>query len=109
VIWFTLAGASAGGGGWGKFALIAESLPRDCAAAAPCSAIGSHPPAPEARRRGSRRGCPAPITHPIANDIAICAVTALAATATMTDYTGKDISGEINHGDIRFTAIVSLR
>jgi len=94
VIWFTLAGASAGGGGWGKFALIAESLPRDCAAAAPCSAIGSHPPAPEARRRGSRRGCPAPITHPIANDIAICAVTALAATATMTDYAGKDISGD---------------
>jgi hypothetical protein len=39
----------------------------------------------------------------------MCAVTALAATATMTDYTGKDISGEINHGDIRFTAIVSLR
>jgi hypothetical protein len=60
-------------------------------------------------RRRSRRGCPAPVTHPVAIDIAICAVTALAATATMTDYTGKDISGEINHGDIRFTAIVSLR
>jgi hypothetical protein len=42
-------------------------------------------------------------------DIAICAVMTLAATATMTDYTGKDISGEINHSDIRFTAIVSLR
>ena len=37
--------------GRGTFALIAESLPRDCAAAAPCSAIGSHSPAPEARRR----------------------------------------------------------
>jgi hypothetical protein len=95
--------------GWGEFALIAESLPRDCAAAAPRSAIGSRPPAPEARRRRSRRGGPAPITHHIAIDITICAVTALAAAATMTDYTGKDISGEINHGDIRFTAIVSLR
>jgi hypothetical protein len=68
---------------------------------APASAAGP--------RRRSRRGYPAPITHPVAIDIAICAVTALAATATMTDYTGKDISGEINHGDIRFTAIVSLR
>lgn len=79
---------------WGKFALIAESLPRDCATGTPRSAIGSPPPAPEARRRRSRRGRPAPITHPIAIDIAICAVNALAATATMTDYPGKDISGD---------------
>jgi hypothetical protein len=81
---------------WGKFALIAESLPRDCATGAPRSAIGSPPPA--------SAGGPAlpiaawlsghPITHPIAIDIAICAVNALAATATMTDYTGKDISGD---------------
>jgi hypothetical protein len=48
-------------------------------------------------------------SYSIAIDLVMCAVTALAATATMTDYTGKDISGEINHGDIRFTAIVSLR
>ena len=45
----------------------------------------------------------------IACAAALTPVAALAATATMTGYTGKDISGEINHGDIRFTAIVSLR
>jgi hypothetical protein len=46
------------------------------------------------KRRRDGSGKFALIPHPIAIDIAICAVTALAATATMTDYTGKDISGE---------------
>jgi hypothetical protein len=41
--------------------------------------------------------------------IVICAVTTLAATATMTGHAGKGIRENINHSDIRFTAIVSLR
>jgi hypothetical protein len=73
--------------GWGKFALIAESFAARLrySGASLGHRLGSHPPAPEARRRRSQRGCPAPVTHPIAIDIAICAVTSLAATATMTE------------------------
>jgi hypothetical protein len=53
---------------------------------------GSHP---SSARRRRPRGCPAPIahSHTIAIYIAICAVITLAATAMMTEYTGKDSSG----------------
>jgi hypothetical protein len=104
-----IGGAQAPAGRIGQVCRTAESCRAIALRRPPRLAIGSHPPAPEARRRRSRPGCPAPITRPIAIDIAICAAMTFAATATMTDYTGKDISVEINHGDIRFTAIVSLR
>ena len=95
--------------GWGEFTLIAESPAARfrCSGASLGYRLAST--STGARRRRSRRSCPVPIIHPIVIDIAICAVMTLAATATMTDYTGKDISGEINHSEIRFTAIVSLR
>jgi hypothetical protein len=98
--------------GSGKFALIAESCRAIALRRPPRSAIGSHPPAPEARHRRSRRGCPAPI-HPIAIDIAICAVMTLAATATMTDYTEghfrRNQSRRYQVYSHRFSAMIAIR
>jgi hypothetical protein len=93
-------------------ALIAESSTARLPAAAPRLAIGSHPLSPTAGRRWSRRGCPAPVTHPpaIAIYVAICAVIAFAAT----DYTGQDISGEYQSRwyrvySHRFSAMIAIR
>ena len=77
-------------------ALIAESFTGGCATAAPRSAISSPPrslaawqPLIAAWLFGTYRS-----TTAIASYIAVCAVITLVATALMTDYTGKDISGE---------------
>ena len=54
---------------------------------------GGPAPAHRGRANGSRYHSP----YAIAAYIALCAIITLAATALMTDYTGKDISGEYDN------------